>query len=673
MSLRIARNLPRRPLAAGGFSTSSTRAALLLVRPARCPYSTDRRPERPLTDHPLTDRPPSDRPSIDNPPIDRFVPADLAAAPTRPASDPFSDDHQRGESFEHRESFERHEPPPPPGSSSAKWLALTGVATFTAVSAYFLLRPGLPEQEPAPRPRKRKARSASSADAAARELIASQQAQVTDSWSTPGVWVWGDNSGRVADPFAAPGEPAVRAPRRLSFFDGQVLRHVCVARNAGVAVTERGDVVQWGLGFSPADPRPATTLAGKDIVKADLSADRVVALSRSGAVYSLPVARADQHSGTKPVEMTTTSSWTNLWSSLPRAIDESAVAYRLATPSNLGRRERVVDVRCGREHCLMLTSSGRVFAAAASTLSYPSRGQLGIPGLSWTRRPAGVPYDAPHHVTALEGRHVVAIAAGENHSVALDRQGTVWTWGDNTYGQLGFENDSAYAVADAPRPLDVASLYRGTGLVPRVTGIAAGGASTYFTADSVPQDHPHQAAAEVWACGQGVHGQLGTGKWAHVCGTPARIMALSALSEYDERARRPVPIRLAAMTVGATHAGAVLANDTRGGDDGKSVRWGADVMVWGGNEHYQLGTGRRSNANKPVYIAPLVGGGKRAGGRAGEPDGAVAHLPGAGEVDGDARLQLAPRGTVSVDGRKVSAEQRIVCGDHVTAVYTGAA
>ena len=42
---------------------------------------------------------------------------------------------------------------------------------------------------------------------------------------------------------------------------------------------------------------------------------------------------------------------------------------------------------------------------------------------------------APVQVTGLAG--VQSIAAGKHHSMALLDNGSVWSWGDNTYGQLG--------------------------------------------------------------------------------------------------------------------------------------------------------------------------------------------------------------------------------------------
>jgi len=40
-------------------------------------------------------------------------------------------------------------------------------------------------------------------------------------------------------------------------------------------------------------------------------------------------------------------------------------------------------------------------------------------------------------VTALSGTEIVAIAAGFDHSLALDESGNVWAWGSNGSGQLG--------------------------------------------------------------------------------------------------------------------------------------------------------------------------------------------------------------------------------------------
>ena len=52
-------------------------------------------------------------------------------------------------------------------------------------------------------------------------------------------------------------------------------------------------------------------------------------------------------------------------------------------------------------------------------------------------------------------KNVMIVAAGEKHSVALTRDGILYTWGDNSKGQLGSGN-SASALAYSTRPVTVA-------------------------------------------------------------------------------------------------------------------------------------------------------------------------------------------------------------------------
>lgn len=161
-----------------------------------------------------------------------------------------------------------------------------------------------------------------------------------------------------------------------------------------------------------------------------------------------------------------------------------------------------------------------------------------------------------------------------------------------------------------------------------------------------------------WACGQGIWGALGNGRWTHVQGTPVKIKALSGLFEYDEVENVVIPIRLLQLSVGSTHAAAIMNNVTHLGatDRGSEndTNWGADVLWWGGNEFFQLGTGRRNNVSNPTYIAPLDASADKDKGRREE------H-----------RFQITPRKKVNIGGRNVSVEQRIECGRSVTAVYSG--
>ncbi|KAH0846905.1 hypothetical protein AYO21_02399 [Fonsecaea monophora] len=489
-----------------------------------------------------------------------------------------------------------------------------------------------------------------------RDLISSQHLQVKKSWENPGVYAWGSNTGRVVAPDSD--ETYIKTPRRLSWFDDVLLRDLKIDRNFGAAVLENGDLVQWGIEYSEDIRQPTVTLKGKNLTSIAISRDRIIGLSKNGTVYSIPVSKLDQERGHKQTD----SSWIPFWNST------STISYRKLEPKNLRVGERVVAISGGLEHVLLLTNSGRVFSAASGTEDFPSRGQLGVPGVTWLTRPEGR-YDMCHELTTLKGFEITKLASGDHHSLVLDKEGRVFAFGDNSSGQLGFDFNPEAPFVDTPSLLPTTRLYQGTNQSSKVTSIAAGGSNSFFTVDATrvagPEEDPSsistlgKTTADTWACGTGIKGTLGNGKWTHIQGTPTRIPSLSGLFEYDEKTRKVVPIRMSQISVGSTHASAVLDNVTYLDASEKSseddTNWGSDVLWWGGNEFYQLGTGKRNNVPLPTYIRPLDMASEAEMGRREE------H-----------RLHLTPMHDVQLktSGRKVRMEQRVVCGRNVTAVYS---
>lgn len=488
-----------------------------------------------------------------------------------------------------------------------------------------------------------------------RDMISSQHLQVRRSWENPGVYAWGSNTGKVAAPDSD--EAYIKIPRRIPFFNDMLLRDLKLDRMFGAAITEKGDLLQWGKGYSEDEAQPTVTLKGKNLKQLAISRDRILALSSSGTVYSLPVSKIDQEEGFKTAE----SSWVPFWNS------RAEVSYRKMKPDSLGWNEKVTSISGGLEHLLLLTNSGRVFSAASGSEDYPARGQLGIPGLTWFTRPEGR-YDMCHEIGTLKGFKVGKIAAGDYHSLALDKEGRCFSFGDNTSGQLGFEWSASTPLIDCPSLIPLQQLYLGTNQVPKVTNVSAGGLNSFFEIDATRVlgvgEEPGtvrglgRTYADVWAAGHGVKGSLGTGKWVHSQGVPAKIAGLSGMFEYDEIKNKMIPIRMAQLSVGATHTAAVMDNVTYLDASVKSsendTNWGADALLWGCNEYYQVGNGRRNNTPSPVYIQPLDRDAEKDAGR-----GKEQH-----------RLHITPRHTVKFQGRKVSMEQRFECGRHLTGVYS---
>lgn len=487
-----------------------------------------------------------------------------------------------------------------------------------------------------------------------RDLISSQHLQVKRSWEHPGVYAWGSNTGKVAAPDS--NETYIKTPRRIPYFDDVLLRDLKLDRNFGAAVLENGDLVQWGKAYSEDTVKPTVTLKGKNLKSIEISRDRIIGLAKDGAVYSVPASKADQESGPKQTE----SSWIPFWSGT------SDISYRKLTPKGLGVTEKVTTISGGLDHVLLLTNSGRVFSAASGTENFPSRGQLGVPGVTWLTRPEG-PYDMCHELTTLKGFEIEKLASGDTHSLVLDKEGRVFAFGDNSSGQLGFDYNSESPYVDTPSLLPITKLYQGTNQQPKVTGISAGGQNSFFSIDATrvlgPSEDPAEVhtlgrvTADTWACGQGIKGALGNGRWTHIQDGLTKVPTLSGLFEYDEKKKKVIPIRMARISVGSSHASAVMDNVTYLDASEKSsendTNWGADVVWWGGNEFYQLGTGKRNNVPAPQYIRPLDMASEIEAGRKEE------H-----------RFHLTPKHTVNVKGRKVQMEQRVECGRNVTAVYS---
>eukprot|EP00824_Muranothrix_gubernata_P009636 TRINITY_DN22338_c0_g1_i1.p1 TRINITY_DN22338_c0_g1~~TRINITY_DN22338_c0_g1_i1.p1 ORF type:complete len:803 (+),score=170.56 TRINITY_DN22338_c0_g1_i1:3-2411(+) len=88
--------------------------------------------------------------------------------------------------------------------------------------------------------------------------------------------------------------------------------------------------------------------------------------------------------------------------------------------------ENVIRVAAGVWHSMALTDSGRVFTWGCNL-----NGQLGR--RTTNEDPEGV----PALVSSLDHENVIAIAAGDFHSMAITDRGHLYTWGHNGDGQLG--------------------------------------------------------------------------------------------------------------------------------------------------------------------------------------------------------------------------------------------
>ncbi|KAG7918279.1 hypothetical protein KL927_001736 [Ogataea polymorpha] len=91
---------------------------------------------------------------------------------------------------------------------------------------------------------------------------------------------------------------------------------------------------------------------------------------------------------------------------------------------------RIRDVKMSRHHSIVLTTEPRanIFVKGLGT-----RGRLGLGN--------GQPQDAFVGIPAFENERVLFADVSNDHSICLTERGNVYTWGLNSYGQLGYQVD----------------------------------------------------------------------------------------------------------------------------------------------------------------------------------------------------------------------------------------
>ncbi len=106
------------------------------------------------------------------------------------------------------------------------------------------------------------------------------------------------------------------------------------------------------------------------------------------------------------------------------------------TYQNSSYLDNVIQVAPGFLHTIALLNNGRVVSWGRNQF-----GQLGI-GNATYQQTNEYPQTVLRAInTPLE--NIIAISAGENHNLAIDSDGRLWTWGSNSLGQLGINQNPA--------------------------------------------------------------------------------------------------------------------------------------------------------------------------------------------------------------------------------------
>jgi alpha-tubulin suppressor-like RCC1 family protein len=179
------------------------------------------------------------------------------------------------------------------------------------------------------------------------------------------------------------------------------------------------------------------------------------------------------------------------------------------------------------------------------TWGYNHNGQLGNSNVT--------AYSSPIQVGSLPNWKQVA-AGGSGFTVAVKTDGTLWTWGTNSSGQLGNSNSTKYSS-----PVQVGSLTNWKQVACSDTAVAA-----------IKTD------GTLWAWGYGSRGQLGNGTRTYYS-SPVQVGSLTNWKQ---------------VSCGAECCAAIKTDGT--------------LWTWGYNNDGQLGNGTIAWYSSPIQVGSLT-------------------------------------------------------------------
>lgn len=211
-------------------------------------------------------------------------------------------------------------------------------------------------------------------------------------------------------------------------------------------------------------------------------------------------------------------------------------------PLKIDSITNVWKVSAGAYHSLFLREDSTVWGGGGNSF-----GELGFTS------PPYVFFD----VVKINGlTQIIEVSAGNDYSVALKDDGTVWTFGRNSIGQLGTGNLTNYSTPQKVQGLN------------GIVGIMAGPASVYAW----------DSNGLLWSWGTNVNGELGAGL----------PMGIGAYSPY------PVQVQIDSVSKVVVEGAHAMA-----------LRFDGSVWGWGDNGVGQVGDGTTSKRNFPVQAIGL--------------------------------------------------------------------
>ncbi|KXN64993.1 RCC1/BLIP-II protein [Conidiobolus coronatus NRRL 28638] len=394
-----------------------------------------------------------------------------------------------------------------------------------------------------------------------------QALQVKHLRDTVKVYLWGDNTNLIV----APNEVRIeffKLPVSLSFFDNCALRDLKLGKTSAAAVDVNGDVYQWGLGYfgpNAEDYTPKKTLKGWNIVKVELTDDKIICLTQNGHLFLMPSDNSKLYTLPKKERFST-------WLGQSTSPDKN-YCIELKVPG-LKWGENIVELESGNHHIAIITSNGRLLTLATD----PEGTQFGQLGVQ-----SGEVYKFYEPEFLDKTLKFEKLAIGSNHTIVASSSHRLFGFGMNDLGQLGL-GDFKQSTSIIREPVELPNLNA------QIESLHLGGDTSFINAGN-----------QILSFGNGQFGQLGNGQFVHFKPNATQVTQLSNKFYWDESKNEKVGLKFSQISAGNTHAFFVLDSLPGNGN-----AWGRSVYALGRNHCGQLGNDKRSNASSPITLPPIL-------------------------------------------------------------------
>lgn len=368
-------------------------------------------------------------------------------------------------------------------------------------------------------------------------------------------------------------------PERNSIFDNIKLRYVQLNtgdqnKNLGLIIDENGDLFEWNYKMNTLK----LILKDQNLLKIKCSSNNIAyGLNNCGKILVIPFTNL------KEVVQNTSTRWSLLWKT------KDHYKLELKFPKNV-KNKFINDFNIGLNHITVLTDDEKVYTGFSSETPV-NKTVLGIPDFVFNRKKSHsnelyevellnkeIISNNSRNFQLIKSRKIKMISSGDNHTIALDKNGNIFGFGSNTNGQLSLNPN----FVNVPYPVNITD-----NIMKNITG--GGGAKCvdihcYGNTSIFTIKDQKNSNISYYSIGNGTDGQLGTGVYKSYENEPKQVYI-----KKDDNTK------LQQIDEWATSGDHIMVKLNNG-----------NVMAWGQNNCGQLGTGNKSKITLPTIIPDFV-------------------------------------------------------------------